>query len=414
MLAVRRDLTNDRANEREDELNTVATVKVPISALRGNSGVVAREVKARDGSTILPAGVDISMFNATMDVLVKKMRVNSITHVFLSQKQQLKESDVEHIINRVYSDTDSLINKEKAATVVKHVHSLFTELQEGEFNTKVMDSMAMMSEDLAYDLMQNPEVAFSLGRVKDADEYTFIHSFNVSLLTGYLANRLHPGNKDLVERIVLGGLMHDIGKAKIPSAILNKPGPLDQQELTIMQKHPALGLGMAIAGGVTDSVILAVIGGHHEKWSGKGYPKRTAGENIPEAARIAAVADVFDALTAKRVYKQPMSSRNAITLIMKDAGTHFDARVARELLVGLGLYPPGSIVLLSDARKGIVVSGNGSDLLRPVVLIQHGNNAEDFDTPEFVDLKTETGIRIAEYLGHGSKRDLGIKEMIQL
>jgi HD-GYP domain-containing protein (c-di-GMP phosphodiesterase class II) len=154
--------------------------------------------------------------------------------------------------------------------------------------------------------------------------------------------------------------------------------------------------------------MLAVIGGHHEKWSGKGYPQTQKATDIPESARIAAVADVFDALTAKRVYKSSMSSRNAITMILKDSGVHFDAKIARELLVSLGLYPPGSIVALSDDRMGIVVSGGGKDLVRPVVLIQNRDkDNREIGEPVFLDLKTSPDICITQYLGHGEKRELG-------
>jgi HD-GYP domain-containing protein (c-di-GMP phosphodiesterase class II) len=197
-----------------------------------------------------------------------------------------------------------------------------------------------------------------------------------------------------------------MGKAKIPLNILHKPAPLSADEFEVMKKHPNFGMAMALKIGVHDPVIIAVIGGHHEKWSGKGYPKGVKGTDIPEPARISAVADVFDALTARRVYKNSMSSRNAITMILKDSGVHFDIKVARELLVSLGLYPPGSIVALSDGRMGFVVSGGGKDLIRPVVFIK---NEDKSDVPLFINLKNEPNICISQYIGHSEKRDIGYK-----
>jgi HD-GYP domain-containing protein (c-di-GMP phosphodiesterase class II) len=198
-----------------------------------------------------------------------------------------------------------------------------------------------------------------------------------------------------------------MGKAKISPAVLNKPGALSQSEFKEMKRHPVLGMMLAMNSGVRDEEILAVIGCHHEKWSGKGYPMGRSGMDIPLSARITAVADVFDALTAKRVYKNPMSSRNAISIILKDAGEHFDLPIARELLVSLGLYPPGSIVALSDGRTGIVVSGSGKDLIRPVIMIKHPVRADNSIAPTFIDLKTAGGLRILNYLGHAEKRELG-------
>jgi HD-GYP domain-containing protein (c-di-GMP phosphodiesterase class II) len=385
-------------------------IKVPVKMLAGSEGVVAQEVVTSKGIVILPLGVDISLFDASMDILVRKMEANGVEFVYLNAPQQLSDEDIEDIISKVYSDEDAIISKDKARDVVKHVDSAFNNIRsEDGMRPEMVNAMSNLGRDLTEDLLRNPSVAFSLGKVQEADEYTFVHSFNVAVLTGFLANRIHPGDRDYLQKIVIGGLMHDIGKAKIPIAILNKPAPLTKPEFNEMKRHPSIGVALALKSGVQNKDILAVIAGHHEKWSGQGYPNRRKGLEIPEPARIAAVADVFDALTAKRVYKNPMSSRSAISMILKDAGVHFDVKIAREMLVSIGLYPPGSIVSLSDGRIGIVVSGGGRDLVRPVVMIKDSKKQkEKRETPTFIDLKNEKSVCIAEYLGHGDKRELGI------
>jgi putative nucleotidyltransferase with HDIG domain len=386
--------------------NDGATLKVPIDMLIGRKGILASDVKTKKGAVILPAGVDISLFARSMNTIVKTMESEGISHVNLKVRQELSESDINHIIEKVYSDGDELISKEKTATVIKGVGNMFQNIRDDDISAEITNTISNMSMDLTEDLVKNPQVAFSLGKVQEADEYTFVHSFNVAVLTGYLTNKLHNNDKGYLQRVIMGGLLHDIGKAKIPLEILHKAGPLTSDEFEEMKRHPNFGVAMALKTGVTDPIILDVIGGHHEKWSGKGYPKGSKGMDIPEAARISAVADVFDALTAKRVYKSSMSSRNAITIILKDSGVHFDAKIARELLVSLGLYPPGSIVALSDGRVGLVVSGGGKDLVRPVILIQENDKA---DGPVFLDLKSERGICIAQYIGHSEKRDIDYK-----
>ncbi|MDR3321710.1 MAG: HD-GYP domain-containing protein [Synergistaceae bacterium] len=384
-------------------------LRVPIDELAESEGVVAKEILTSQGAVILPAGVDVSIFEASMGMLVKKMRESGIEYVLLNAPQQLSEDDIEDIIQKVYSDEGSIISRDKARDVVKHVDSVFNNIRdEDDIRPEMVNAMSNMGRDLTEDLLRNPSVAFSLGKVQEADEYTFVHSFNVAVLTGFLANKLYPGNREYLQGIVIGGLMHDLGKSKVPIDILNKPAPLTPSEFAQMKRHPNVGVSLALKAGVHDKDILAVISGHHEKWSGQGYPNRRKGLEIPEAARIAAVADVFDALTAKRVYKNPMSSRNAITMILKDAGLHFDTRVAREMLVSIGLYPPGSIVKLSDDRIYIVVSGNGKDLVRPVVMLKESKKKDKSVSPVFIDLKNEKELCIAEYLGHGDKRELGI------
>ncbi|MDR3332524.1 MAG: HD-GYP domain-containing protein [Synergistaceae bacterium] len=382
------------------------TIKVPVKMLAQCEGVVATEVLTKSGAVILPAGVDITLFESTMAGLIAKMLAHGIEWVYLHTAQNLSDNDINEIIEHVYSAGDTLISKEKARDVVKHMDSLFRTIQENDMQPEMVTSVVNMGNDLTEDILRNPSVAFSLGKVHEADEYTFVHSFNVSVLAGYLTNRIFPNDRVFLQKIITGGLLHDMGKAKIPIEVLNKPGPLTQDEFKEMKRHPSLGLMLAMHSGVKDEDILAVIGCHHEKWSGKGYPVGRKGDDIPLGARIAAVADVFDALTAKRVYKNPMSSRNAITIILKDSGVHFDSKVARELLVSLGLYPPGSIVSLSDGRVGVVVSGGGRDLMRPVVMIRSSKKPAD-EIPEFVDLKNAGEICINQCIGHADKREIG-------
>jgi HD-GYP domain-containing protein (c-di-GMP phosphodiesterase class II) len=395
----------DAEDKKAEEQNNM-TIKVPVRTLAESNGIVAKDVRTKKGAVLLPSGVDISLFASSMGTIVKRMENEGIDYVYLNVRQQLSDSDINNIIEKVYCDGSELISKEKAATVIKGVGNMFQNIREDDITAEITNSISNMSADLTEDLVKNPQVAFSLGKVQEADEYTFVHSFNVAVLTGYLTNRLHHNDKDYLQRVVMGGLLHDMGKAKISLEILHKPGPLSPAEFDEMKKHPNFGMAMALKTGVKDPVILDVIGGHHEKWSGKGYPKGSKGMDIPEAARISAVADVFDALTAKRVYKSSMSSRNAITIILKDSGVHFDAKIARELLVSLGLYPPGSIVALSDGRVGFVVSGGGTDLVRPVLLIQD-QDGKTADVPVFLDLKTTRDICITQYIGHGEKRDIG-------
>ncbi len=401
--------TNKDNVERTEAPRTVAEstplIKVPVRVLPESEGIVASEVVSKDGAVILPAGINLSLFSSSMEKIVKRIEAQGIEWVYLHAPQQLSEEDIDIIIDKVYSQGDNApISKEKAKNVIKEVDTLFHTIRDDELSPEIVSSLSNMGVDLAEDLVRNPSVAFSLGKVHEADEYTFVHSFNVAVLTGYLANRMHPGDRTFINKMVLGALLHDTGKAKIPTDILNKPGPLTQEEFQIMKGHPKLGIDLAREVGVSDPDILAVIGGHHEKWSGKGYPDGTSGTQIPEAARISAVADVFDALTAKRVYKSSMSSRNAITIILKDAGVHFDVKIARELLTSIGLYPPGSIVALSDGRVGVVVSGGGRDLVRPLILLKSSMRKDG--EPIFIDLKTAKDLCIARYLGHGDKRDM--------
>ncbi len=134
-------------------------------------------------------------------------------------------------------------------------------------------------------------------------------------------------------QLFMAAPMHDVGKIGIPDGILTKPGPLDPEEWALMRKHPEIGAEII---GKFDTGLLQMAGeialAHHEKWDGSGYPKGLAGEDIPLSARIVAVADVFDALTTKRPYKEAWSVEAAIAHIREVAGTHLDPRVVAAFL----------------------------------------------------------------------------------
>ncbi len=384
---------------------------IPVKKLDVYEGILCSDIVGKNGAIILPAGVDLSLVESSLHTIMRKMDEHGIHEVRIRTKPQFSEEDLEAIFDKVYTEDNPLISKEKARDIVKQVDTLFGAVRKQEFEPAMLSPLANMGVSLTEEILRDPSLSLSLGKVHNADEYTFVHSFNVAVLTGYLTNRLHPGNRDYLQRVVIGSLLHDMGKAEIPIGVLNKPGPLTAEEFAVMKRHPELGMQMAKKSGITDPDILELIHGHHEKWSGKGYPGGRKALEIPEVARIAAVADVFDALTAKRVYKKPMSSREALTLIMKDAGGHFDTKVTRELLLSLGLYPPGSIVSLSDGSVGLVVSNGGQDLVRPVLMIKESRvtkKSQKDAAPVFLDIKTTTNLHIVQYLGYGEKRDLGL------
>ncbi|MBI2277251.1 MAG: HD domain-containing protein [Dechloromonas sp.] len=166
----------------------------------------------------------------------------------------------------------------------------------------------------------------ALGRaIAKRDSDTGTHNYRVAWVAARIADKL--GFDDTaMQSLIAGSFLHDVGKIGIPDAILLKPGKLDEAEFDIMRSHVAQGeeivTGIGWLEGASD-----VVAGHHEKWNGSGYPRRLKGDQIPLAARIFAVADVFDALCSKRPYKEAMDFDMAMGVLDKDTGSHFDPRV---------------------------------------------------------------------------------------
>ena len=166
----------------------------------------------------------------------------------------------------------------------------------------------------------------SLGRaIAKRDSDTGAHNYRVAWIASRIAE--HMGlTGSAMQALIAGSFLHDVGKIGIPDAILLKPGKLDDAEFVIMRTHVAQGEQIVTGMGWLDGAN-AVVAAHHEKWDGSGYPRKLKGEAIPLAARIFAVADVFDALCSKRPYKEPMSFDAAMAILEKDTGSHFDPAV---------------------------------------------------------------------------------------
>lgn len=175
----------------------------------------------------------------------------------------------------------------------------------------------------------NVELAASFSRLLDSrDQYTAMHSENVAYYAKMIAKELGLSEQK-VKSVYLGGLLHDIGKISIPEAILNKKDKLTTEEYNAIKDHPSVGYQtLKNLSTYKNTGILDIILHHHERYDGKGYPNGLKGEEIPYLARIAAVADAFDAMTTSRVYRGKKNVKAALDEIKKSKGTQFDPAIA--------------------------------------------------------------------------------------
>jgi len=215
-----------------------------------------------------------------------------------------------------------------------------------------------------------------------ADAYTLQHSIDVTAL-GLLITQRHAANwgwidfrgdqryDKLESRLVqlgLGLMLHDIGKVIVPTEILGKSGPLDTTEWELIRRHPLAGLDLLSPASV-GPLARTVIRSHHERWDGSGYPDGRADQDIHQFARIAAVADVYDAVTSERPYSNGWAPHDAWNLIVSGAGTAFDAEVVTAFRHTVAPYPPGAEIVLDDGRRGVVAFVVPEALERPIVRV---------------------------------------------
>jgi HD-GYP domain-containing protein (c-di-GMP phosphodiesterase class II) len=163
-------------------------------------------------------------------------------------------------------------------------------------------------------------------------------------------------------RLGTGLLLHDIGKLAVPFDVLHKPGRLTDDEYALIKHHPETGYHMLKNSPSISMLSTAVVRFHHERWDGTGYPSGKAGDAIPLFARIASVADVYDAITSVRSYANAQSPGAAYNEILMGSGGQFDSKVVEMFRHVVAPYPKGETVMLSDGRKGIVARLQQLDL----------------------------------------------------
>ncbi len=222
-------------------------------------------------------------------------------------------------------------------------------------------------DQIVDDLKGRPEGIVTLSSMKTVDDYTFEHSVNVCILTAFLWWNMHGNGCDLLE-LARGALMHDIGKLGVPLEILLKPGKLTEEEYVEVQRHAEVGYNV-LRDILPDSASPLVAKEHHERIDGSGYPEGRDEISISMYGRMGAVADVYDAITSDRVYRNKMRPHEAMSVLERMAGTELDAEVTQVLIQGVAHYPVGSRLLLDTGEIAVVVEQDPGSSRRPRVRI---------------------------------------------
>ncbi len=235
-------------------------------------------------------------------------------------------------------------------------------------------------------VMMNQDASLLLTRLRNKDEYTSEHSLNVAIISIAFGRHLGMDRKEL-NLVGLCGLLHDMGKVLTPKEILTKPGRLNREEMEIMKRHPADGREILLDTREVMDTVIDTAFGHHERLNGQGYPRGVGGNQIPLYTRIVTIADVFDAITGDRVYRQGETAETALGILHKNAGIAFDESLVVKFIQTIGTYPLGTIVEMTNGEVGIVVDNNPSHRLRPKIklLLDHDKQVQD---PIIINLTT--------------------------
>ncbi|MEJ2403566.1 MAG: HD-GYP domain-containing protein [Candidatus Thiodiazotropha sp.] len=221
--------------------------------------------------------------------------------------------------------------------------------------------------DMVNNLTQDTDVTMQLVNLKSKSESSYYHSLNVTALSLVLGRKLGLSDEQL-HVLGLGALFHDLGHQQIPGRILLKKKPLTPPEMKVYQRHAQLGVEMARKIGVLPEEAVAIIGQHHERLDGSGYPKGLKQE-VGLLTRIVAIVDHYDELCNHTNPELSMSPYETVSRMYSKELPQFDKTILTTFIANLGVYPPGTVVRLSDRRIACVVTINAKDLLRPNVLV---------------------------------------------
>lgn len=296
--------------------------------------------------------------------------------------------------------------RHQASTLVRSV------MQDARLGKAIeLDQVQPVVQNITESILRNPGALVGLLRIKTKDDYTFLHSVSVcTLLVAFCRSRNLPA--DITHQAGLGGLLHDTGKAMVPDHILNKPGPLTDEEFAIVRKHPEDGYNILKQSPEIGPIPLDITLHHHERRDGSGYPSKQANDEISELAQMAAIVDVYDAITADRCYHKGMSAAAALRKIYEWSKFHFNPQYAQEFMRCVGIYPVGTMVLLESGRLGVVVEPHETNLLAPKVNVFFHTRNKVYIKPETVDLSRGLGFGGGDKIvGHESPAKWNVDPM---
>ena len=309
------------------------------------------------------------------DYLINAIRKMGIPGIYICDGEEKEENGIikeakavepaiqKQILNLSVEDPIKVkLSESVKKQVAEGLQFLYSDTESVDFEK----TTKAIAKDLMSAIVENDAIAVDINELKICDEYTFKHSLDVATMSMIIGKRCGFSEKEIHD-IGISGLLHDIGKAKIPAEILNKAEKLTDQEFEIMKQHSLMGYGILKGKGELSDEIKRGVLQHHEKIDGSGYPMGVTGEKISLFAKIISVVDIYDALVTERPYKKAYTPRDAVEMIMSMT-SELDIYVMKRFMESIILYPVGSDVMLSNGEMARVVENNNITKLRPKVI----------------------------------------------
>lgn len=252
----------------------------------------------------------------------------------------------------------------------------------GKLNVHKLEAAVLPMVD---SVLRNPAAMSCLMRIRRKGGYLYSHSLASSVWAAALGRQIGL-DRDALRVLALGAMLLDVGKTRIPQALLDKPGKLDAEEVALMRRHVGFGLEIVREAGEVDDRVLAMIENHHERHNGSGYPQGLRGDEIPVYGRIAGLVDTYDAMITSRPYASTQSSYGALRQLRSLAGADFQPELVDQFVQAVGMFPTGTLVLLNTGEVAVVTAQSRIRRLRPEVMIILDADKRPLDDYRVVDL----------------------------
>ncbi|MEW6523510.1 MAG: HD-GYP domain-containing protein [Bacillota bacterium] len=338
--------------------------------------VLARGVYTADGRVLLRSGVKLTA--AYVGHLIQKGYTSVYVHNELVPGLEASDAIKEATRVRATALMTSALDDARSSRPIDYVR------------------IGQVVDDILADLHKESGFVFELSTLRSIDDYSFVHSVNVCVLSIILGQSLYLGYRDL-KRLGVGAILHDIGKVKVPVELLLRKGSLNPAEFELVKAHTNLGFEIIRSHPEFSMVSAHVALQHHERLDGSGYPRGLRGGEILDFGLIAGVADVYDALVSDRPHRPGYNPADAMQQLVRGAGTLFDERLVRQLIEVVAVYPVGSIVQLSDGTIAVVVRQQRGRPSHPVVAVIT-DPLYTLVTPVEFGLETRPGLQVTAVL----------------
>jgi HD-GYP domain-containing protein (c-di-GMP phosphodiesterase class II) len=315
--------------------------------------ILAKPLVSSDGKVLLQAGV------ALTQNFIRKLCNLGYDTVFI------EDEDFQDV--KIYS----AISAQTRNVAYSSLKTLSKQIEGGHLSAVSAEEVEKAVQSIIDDILSSQDLLGNVLEIQGYDDYTYHHSVNTTILAVIMGIAMGWPNHKLLE-LGMGVLMHDIGKIKIPQEILNKKGSLTREEFDEIKRHTEYGFEILRNNRDISLLSAHVALQHQERWDGTGYPRRLKGKQIHEFGRLAAIADVYEALTSKRVYRNAMQPYEAYEYIIANSGTHFEPSLVQNTFTRyIAPYSTGSGIRLSNGQRGNVVRQNPSFPTRPYVRMTH-------------------------------------------